>query len=196
MKKLFISQPMRGKTHEEITAERERMIAYAVEAVNDEIEVLDTYYQDFDGNRVQFLGRSIIDLGKADVAIFAPGWEKFDGCRVEHTVCEAYGIHHIHARPTVSHAMTQEREAAILEGAIAKFSPVLQVAKAIEELGELTTELARYLIRPDNVEAIREELADGFVMLNQMELIFGDVTEIEIAKLEYLEGLVNGELQV
>lgn len=188
MKKLFISQPMRGKTPEEITAERERMISHAGKVVNDEIEVLDTYYKDFDGNRVQFLGRSIGDLGKADIAIFAPGWEDFAGCRCEHTVCEEYNIPHIHAP---SAGMTQEREAAILEGAITHYGSDAQIVKAIEELGELTVELARHRNGQGNVEAIREEMADAFVMLNQLELIFGDVAEIEIAKLERLEGMIE-----
>lgn len=187
MKKLFISQPMKGKTPEEITAERERMIAYAGEVVNDDVEVLDTYYREYDGSRVQFLGRSIGDLGKADIAIFAPGWEHFDGCRCEHVVCETYNIPHIHAAPPT---MTQEREVAILEGAIAKFGGDTQIAKAIEELSELTTELARDLIGLERMDAIREELADAFIMLNQLELIFGDVTEIEIAKLERLERMI------
>lgn len=188
MKKLFISQPMRGKTLEEITAERERMISHAGKVVNDEIEVLDTYYKDFDGNRVQFLGRSIGDLGKADIAIFAPGWEDFAGCRCEHTVCVEYNIPHIHAP---SAGMTQEREAAILEGAISKFGTVAQILKAVEELGELSVELARDLHGLGSTEAIREEMADAFIMLNQLELIFGDVTEIEIAKLERLEGMIE-----
>lgn len=83
--------------------------------------------------------------------------------------------------------MTHEREAAILEGAIAKFGEGTQIVKAIEELGELTVELARHRNGLGNIEALREELADAFVMLNQMELIFGDVSEIEIAKLERLE---------
>ena len=82
--------------------------------------------------------------------------------------------------------MTSQREAEILEGAIAKFGVGAQVVKAIEELAELTTELARYLTGQGKKEAIREELADAFVMLNQLELIFGDVSEIEIAKLERL----------
>lgn len=120
MKKLFISQPMRGKTPDEITAERERLITQAKKLFPGGIEVLDTYYKDFDGNRVEFLGRSIGDLGKADVAIFAPGWENFTGCRCEHTVCHEYDISHIHALPE---GMTQEREATILEGAISKFGP-------------------------------------------------------------------------
>ena len=188
MKKLFISQPMRGKTPEEITAERERMIAYAGEVVSDEIEVLDTYYKDFNGNRVEFLGRSIGDLGKADLVIFAPGWENFDGCCCEHTVCETYGIPHIHGLPPT---MTQEREAAILEGAITHFGSDAQVIKAIEELGELSVELARDLNGLGRTEAIREEMADAFIMLNQLELIFGDVTEIEVAKLERLERMIE-----
>lgn len=84
--------------------------------------------------------------------------------------------------------MTQEREAAILEGAIAKFGAEAQIVKAIEEMGELTVELARGLNEvPDCFDALKEELADVFIMLNQLELIFGDVTEIEIAKLERLE---------
>ena len=188
MKKLFISQPMRGKTAEEIMKERKRMIARAGEIVCDEIEVLDTYYQDFDGNRVSFLARSISDLSKADVAIFAPGWEDFSGCRCEHAVCEEYGIAHIHDTPV---DMTQDREAEILEGAISHFGSDHQINKAIEELGELIVELSRHLNGADNDEEIRGELADAFVMLNQMELIFGDVTEIEIAKLERLEGMIK-----
>ena len=66
-----------------------------------------------------------------------------------------------------------------------------QIVKAIKELGELIVELARHRNGLGNVQALREELADAFVMLNQMELIFGDVTEIEIAKLERLEGMIE-----
>lgn len=189
MKKLFISQPMRGKTPAEILDERSRMIFQAEKMFPDGIEVLDTYYKDFDGNRVEFLGRSIGDLGKADVAIFAPGWEEYTGCRCEHTVCEEYGITHIHYTPRSG--MDQEREAAILEGALSHFGYDAQMVKAIEELGELTVELARHRNGADNFDAVREELADAFVMLNQMELIFGDVTEIEAAKLERLARMIG-----
>ena len=88
--------------------------------------------------------------------------------------------------------MTQEREAAILEGAITHFGAEAQIIKAIEELGELAVELARDLNGLGRTEAIREEMADAFIMLNQLELIFGDVTEIEIAKLERLERMIHG----
>lgn len=192
MKKLFISQPMRGKTPEEITAERERMIAYAGEVVSDEIEVLDTYYKDFNGSRVEFLGRSIGDLGKADIAIFAPGWENFDGCCCEHIVCETYGIPHIHGLPPT---MTQEREAAILEAAIAKHGTVPQVIVAIEEQAELIKAICKFLRHTlcnqyeeaSVLASLSEERADVSIMLNQLDLIFGDNVEMEITKLERLE---------
>lgn len=92
--------------------------------------------------------------------------------------------------------MTQEREAVILEGAISHYGSDAQIVKAIEELGELTVELARHLNGKVNLDAVREELADAFVMLNQMELIFGDVTEIEVAKLERLERMICNDVSV
>ena len=188
MKKLFISQPMRGKTDVEIRTERERMIAYASEALGEDVEVLDTYYKDFNGSRVEFLGRSISDLGKADVAIFAPGWDRFDGCRCEHTVCESYGIPHIHAIPA---EMTQECEMMILEAAVEKYGSILQLLVAIEEQAELIKAICKYLRYVHTVEGdpnaimenMAEERADVSIMLNQMEIIFGDNTEMEIAKL-------------
>lgn len=88
--------------------------------------------------------------------------------------------------------MTPAREAAILEGAISYFGVDAQIKKAIEELGEVIVELARHLNGKGNTEAVREEMADAFVMLNLMEMIFGDVTEIEIAKLEQLERRERG----
>ena len=91
----------------------------------------------------------------------------------------------------ITNGMTQEREAAILEGAITHFGADAQIIKAIEELGELTVELARHRNGQGNVDAIREEMADAFIMLNQLELIFGDVTEIEIAKLERRERMIE-----
>ncbi len=42
MKKLFISQPMSGKTDEEILAERQVAIEKAKEIVSEEVEVIDT----------------------------------------------------------------------------------------------------------------------------------------------------------
>lgn len=87
--------------------------------------------------------------------------------------------------------MTQEREAVILESAIKKFGPRLQVIVAIEELSELQKELTKWLRGKGTRDGLMEEMADVSIMLNQLELIFGDPTEEEIANLERLERLVQ-----
>lgn len=97
--------------------------------------------------------------------------------------------------------MTQEREAAILEGAINKWGNTLQITVAIEELSELQKALCKYLrhistnagdyARAYDETVIRDCIADASIMLNQLELIFGDCTEEEITKLERLEKLVG-----
>jgi len=83
--------------------------------------------------------------------------------------------------------MTTEREAKILEGAVEKWGKVKQTVKAIEELGELQTELARAVLGQGDLDNILEEMADCYIMLNQLSLMYGDCTEEEIAKLERLE---------
>lgn len=97
MKKLFISQPMRGKTDEEILKEREVAIDKAKEVVGDEIGVLQTFFNDFesDAKPLQYLARSLEFLAKADVAYFAPGWEDARGCRIEHQCAVEYGVDRI-----------------------------------------------------------------------------------------------------
>ena len=95
MKKIFISQPMRGKTSEEIRAEREKAVEVVKAFVNDEVEVLDSYFDDFDGNPLEYLAKSIELLAKADVAYFAKGWEDARGCRIEHICAVEYTIDRI-----------------------------------------------------------------------------------------------------
>lgn len=94
MKKLFISQPMRGKSEEEIMREREIAIAKAKEIVGEDIEILETFFDDFseDAKPLQYLARSIEFLAKADIAYFAPGWEDARGCKIEHDCAAQYGV--------------------------------------------------------------------------------------------------------
>lgn len=44
MKKLFISQPMKDKTDEEIKAIRAKIIADASKLINDDIEIIDSFF--------------------------------------------------------------------------------------------------------------------------------------------------------
>ena len=87
MKKLFISQPMKGKTDDEILKEREKAIASAKRnfAENEEVEVIDSFFQSApaDARPLWFLGKSLELLSTADIAYFAKGWENARGCRIE-----------------------------------------------------------------------------------------------------------------
>lgn len=94
MKKLFISQPMAGKTNEEIKAERKRAIATVEEQLGEEVEVIDSFFEDapHDAKPLWFLGKSLQLLSTADVAYFADGWEDARGCRIEHQCATDYDI--------------------------------------------------------------------------------------------------------
>lgn len=94
MKKLFISQPMRGKTDEEILKEREKAIASAQRFLGEEVEVIDSFFQNApaEAKPLWFLGKSLELLSTADVAYFAKGWEDARGCRIENTCAIEYGI--------------------------------------------------------------------------------------------------------
>lgn len=94
MKKLFISQPMRGKTDEEILREREKAITAAEKHLGEKVEVIDSFFQDApaEAKPLWFLGKSLELLSTADVAYFAPGWEDARGCRIENTCAIEYGI--------------------------------------------------------------------------------------------------------
>ena len=99
MKKLFISQPMRGKTDEEILAERADAVQAARDALGEEVEVIDSFFQSAPAvaKPLWFLGERLNILARADIAYFAPGWRDARGCKIEHACADAYGIHHIEA---------------------------------------------------------------------------------------------------
>lgn len=71
MKKLFVSQPMKNKSNDEINAPA-------------------------DARPLWFLGKSLELLSTADIAYFADGWTYSRGCRVEHLCAIEYGIDIVH----------------------------------------------------------------------------------------------------
>lgn len=97
MKKLFISQPMKGKTDEEILAVREKAIKAAEKLIGEPVEVIDSFFRSapVDAKPLWFLGKSLELLSTADVAYFAPGWNDFRGCKIEHTCAVEYNIDRI-----------------------------------------------------------------------------------------------------
>lgn len=97
MKKLFISQPMKGKSDADILAERQKAIKIAEELIGEPVEVVGSFFQGApaDAKPLWFLAKSIELLSTADVAYFAPGWTEARGCKIEHTCAVEYGIDRI-----------------------------------------------------------------------------------------------------
>lgn len=94
MKKLFISQPMRDKTNEEILAEREKAIESAKKHLGEDVEVIDSFFKDapHDAKPLWFLAKSLELLSTADIAYFCKDWDKYRGCKIENTCAIEYGI--------------------------------------------------------------------------------------------------------
>lgn len=94
MKRLFISQPMKDKTDEEILAVRNDAIKSAEDFLGEPVEVIDSFFQNApaEARPLWFLAKSLELLSTADIAFFAPGWEKFRGGKIENTCAVEYGI--------------------------------------------------------------------------------------------------------
>lgn len=98
--RLFVSQPMRGKSDEEIESEREDLIEIAkdVYAGRGEVEVIDSFFKgglDVPAGAkapLYYLSKSLELLATADVAIFAKDWREARGCRIEHECADGYGV--------------------------------------------------------------------------------------------------------
>lgn len=87
--KIFISQPMKGRTDEEIMQERKDIMA---KWTNKPVEFIDSFFCEPGKNSTDSLGKSISLMGEADLAVFAQGWQNARGCRIEHQVARDYGI--------------------------------------------------------------------------------------------------------
>ena len=98
MEKLFISQPMKDKTDEEILQERKNAISVAKDILKDDVEVIESFFEKVPNVKTKplwYLGESIKLLSEADVVYFASGWENERGCKIEHTCAVEYGIDRI-----------------------------------------------------------------------------------------------------
>lgn len=94
MKKLFISQPMKGLTDKQILTVRNEAINLCRNKFG-EMEILQSFFQGAPVNAkpMWFLAKSIELLSEADVAYFAKGWESSRGCVIEHMCADKYGVH-------------------------------------------------------------------------------------------------------
>lgn len=99
-KKIYISQPMRGRATDDILRERKQLIAEAAVALQtDDVEVLDTYRGAYTTKHpLTLLAWALEKMADADAVIFAPGWRDAQGCRVEHLAASEYDIPILYGR--------------------------------------------------------------------------------------------------
>ena len=99
--KAMLSQPMAGKSEEEIKATREKAIK-ALEAKG--YEVVNTFFTDewYNNEHMKergvvqiplcFLAKSLEKMSLCHAVYFCKGWEQTRGCRLEHDAAVAYGL--------------------------------------------------------------------------------------------------------
>lgn len=92
MKKVFVSQPMRGRAEEEILAERDWIIQVAHAYLGDDVTMINNFTKLDCMAPVECLGDSISMMATADLVVFAPGWRKARGCKIERMVAKEYKI--------------------------------------------------------------------------------------------------------
>lgn len=88
---------MSAEEYEPIRQQREEWrdkIADVYMKTHEEIEVIESFFESAPANATPlwYLGESLKLLGTADFAVFAPGWQDYRGCRIEHDAAVAYGI--------------------------------------------------------------------------------------------------------
>ena len=100
-KKAMLSQPMAGRTEQEIIATRDRAIA---ELERRGYEVVNTLFTDewYSAEKMTergvvqiplcFLAKSLENMSLCHAAYFCRGWQDARGCRIEHDAAVAYGL--------------------------------------------------------------------------------------------------------
>jgi len=91
-KKIIISQPMRGKTEEQIREERAALVD---ELTQKGYEVVNTIFPGFinEGNiPLKYLAKSLDAIADVDAVYFMDGWDEARGCYFEFQACKDYGI--------------------------------------------------------------------------------------------------------
>ena len=108
MKKAMLSQPMAGKSEEEIVATRDKAIKVLEEKGYEVINTLftDEWYSKekmTERGVIQiplcFLAKSLENMSLCNAVYFCEGWINARGCRIEHDTALAYGLEVIYENP-------------------------------------------------------------------------------------------------
>lgn len=100
--KVFISQPMNGKSDEEIRIQRDYLGMLIRMEFGSDVEILDSFFMDYNpenGNiPLKYLSKSIEILADADLAVFSEGFSEARGCVIELYCADQYGIRIMHQK--------------------------------------------------------------------------------------------------
>lgn len=101
MMKAMLSQPMNGKSGQEIIATRDK----AIKALKEKgYEIVNTFftYEWYSQESMEergvvhiplcFLAKSLENMSLCHAVYFCKGWENARGCRIEHDAAVAYGL--------------------------------------------------------------------------------------------------------
>lgn len=96
--KVFISQPMKGKSGKEITKQRKQIKKLLTAKLKESIDIIDQRAKciPFDilfspeSLALFKLGQSVSCMAEADLVVMAKGWQNARGCRLEYEVAKAY----------------------------------------------------------------------------------------------------------
>jgi len=93
---VFVSQPMKNRSEEDIKAERNR-IEEGLAKIG--LKAAESYFEDFEEKSREYRNPSLFYLAKSleilagcGAAYFADGWQDARGCRIEHECAVQYGI--------------------------------------------------------------------------------------------------------
>lgn len=95
--KVFISQPMAGKTGEEIIKERENIKTSIRNEYGCSVEFIKSFIteklpESVTNQGVWYLGKSLECMSQADLVFFARDFEKARGCMFEFDIAMTYGM--------------------------------------------------------------------------------------------------------
>lgn len=98
MTKIFISQPMNGKTDDAIFAERSKCRDWLL-SLYDNVSIIDNFItidppKELENEQigVWYLGKSLEKLAQADTVVMLGNYQNARGCLMEKMVAEKYGI--------------------------------------------------------------------------------------------------------
>lgn len=175
--KVFISQPMKNLTTEQIIFNRKQTIKQLEDAGYKIVDsILSNNLYNTKISSLSYLAESLHIIAKeADVVYFMKGWEEVRGCRVEHICCKEYEI------PTL-----YEEELTMSTNEYEKFCVASSIWELIEDEGEANKGYANFLCKygdklgPHTIKEIKEIMSEEIKHIATLQKIAEELTGVKI----------------